>query len=615
LPVEKPGAIMKKSPTVKKDRPSHSLLSNIKYLYQLQWKYCRLSFVFLMLLIPINLGVSYCYIYLPGFAINVIINDFTILQIIYFIGSVGLAMAILNTMSQLITTYNFALLSKFRESLIFLKTKKILYMDYQNLESPNCRIMAQRADEALWGSGDGSAAEQMVAGGTIILTNIFRYVLFGTVLSFANPLIVFVLTVTPVANFFLIRAVQKYQYANKNETAKLDKKLWYISNKAGDFKMAKDIRIYSMNGWLTNLYKNLSRKRLGWDKKYATKYFYADILNGIIVLLRDCIVYIILILMVIDNHIAIDEFVVCFVAAAGFGNWVSEIINKVSDLNTLNFNISDLRDFLAYPEKNKRSKGHDISHGACTISLRDISFRYEGADRETISRINLEIKAGEKVAIVGLNGAGKTTLIKLICGLYTPSCGDIYINGINKENYNIYDYYTFFSVVFQDRYFLPVSLPSIVACSKMAEEEKAEKIRSCIDISGLDGKLTSLPEGLDTPLNKQINKNGIELSGGEEQKLLLARALYKDGSILILDEPTASLDPIAEHNLYMQYNAMCTNKTSIFISHRLASTKFCDRILFMENGTMVESGTHDALIRQGGKYAHLFATQSQYYVE
>jgi ABC-type multidrug transport system fused ATPase/permease subunit len=476
--------------------------------------------------------------------------------------------------------------------------------------------MMQRADESLWGSGDGSAIEQMVQGGTKLITSALGYILFGAVLSFASPWIVLILTIMPIVDYFLIQGIQKYQYASKGETSSLDRKLWYIATKAGDYKAAKDIRIYSISTWLIGLYKRITKERLGWDKKYAARYFLADILHGIMILFRDSGAYIILISMVLNDNISIDEFVMYFAAVSGFANWVGGIISELTKMSAINLNACDLRDFLSCREKNNRGTGCVLPDPTkpCAIKLEDVCFQYEGADKNTINHISLDIHAGEKVAIVGLNGTGKTTLIKLLCGLYTPDTGDIYINEKNKNEYNIYEYYSLFSTVFQDHHFLPISLARIVSCAQDGEVD-GQKVYECLSISGFRDKIDSLRDGLGTRLNKQINNDAVELSGGEEQKLLLARALYKDARILILDEPTASLDPIAESNLYLQYKDMCTNKTAIFISHRLASTKFCDRILFMENGEIAETGAHDELLRQGGKYAAMFETQSQYYTE
>ena len=222
------------------------------------------------------------------------------------------------------------------------------------------------------------------------------------------------------------------------------------------------------------------------------------------------------------------------------------------------------------------------------------------------------IKAGEKLAVVGLNGAGKTTLIKIICGLYNPTSGKIYINGHEKDEYNIYDYFSLFATVFQDYYFLPVSIANTIS-SHTDENTDRNKVIKCLDLAGLSKKVSELENSIDSMLNKQLNENGIELSGGEKQKLLLARAIYKNAPILILDEPTAALDPIAENELYQKYNALTQNKTSIYISHRLASTRFCDRIIYLENGKNIEIGSHTELMKNGGKYAKLFEIQSHYY--
>jgi ABC-type multidrug transport system fused ATPase/permease subunit len=497
-----------------------------------------------------------------------------------------------------------------------MKTKKILYTDYQNLESSKCRLLMQRADESLWGSGDGSAVERMAKGFSKLVTNILAYILFGTMLSFASPFIVFILTIVPVVNFLVVRMIQKYQYAKKDETAKLDKKLWYIAAKAGDFNSAKDIRIYTIKTWFTDLYQKISKERLGWDKKFSLKYFYSMALNLAAILLRDGLVYIILISLFLKNSITIYDFVMYFAAIAGFSSWVEGIINEFLEINSINLLVCDLRDFLTYPEKNNRKHGCETpdTRQGCSIELRDVCYAYEGVDHNIINHLNIVIGHNEKVAIVGMNGAGKTTLIKLICGLYSPVSGAIYINGKNADEYNIHEYYSLFSAVFQDHNFLPIPLAQVVS-GKMAGEEDMARVNDCIELSGLKEKIAAFPNGLQTPLNKQLNENAVELSGGEEQKLLLARALYKKAPVLILDEPTAALDPIAESGLYRQYETMCANKTAIFISHRLASTQFCDRILFMKDGEIKETGSHSQLLRYGGEYASLYETQSRYYTE
>ena len=245
------------------------------------------------------------------------------------------------------------------------------------------------------------------------------------------------------------------------------------------------------------------------------------------------------------------------------------------------------------------------------IEFLNVSYQYPSADGYALYNINLKINKGEKLAVVGANGAGKTTLVKLMCGLYYPTEGTIKVNGRPVTDYNIEEYYTLFSAVFQDMYLLPVSIAEFVSSSD--KEIDRERVKAVIKQAGIDGKISSLKGGIDTRLMKGVFDDSIDLSGGEKQKLMLARALYKDSPFIVLDEPTAALDPIAENELYLKYNELTKNKTSVYISHRLASTRFCDRIIFIENGEITEIGTHDDLMKRKGKYAYMFGLQSHYY--
>lgn len=241
-----------------------------------------------------------------------------------------------------------------------------------------------------------------------------------------------------------------------------------------------------------------------------------------------------------------------------------------------------------------------------------MTFRYDEAEKDTLKNISFTIHPGEKIALVGMNGAGKTTLVKLLCGLYLPSSGDIQINGVSIHKFTRNDYYRLFSPVFQDVQTAFFSLADTVS-GHLEEGGDPVRAEECMRRAGLGKKIDSLPHGIHTKLDKQINKDGVELSGGELQKLMLARALYKDAPILVLDEPTAALDPIAENEIYLQYREMTKEKTSLFISHRLASTQFCDRILYLQDGRIIEEGGHGELIALDGEYAKLYEMQSCWY--
>lgn len=246
------------------------------------------------------------------------------------------------------------------------------------------------------------------------------------------------------------------------------------------------------------------------------------------------------------------------------------------------------------------------------VEFRDVSFRYPGTENWALRHVNMKFKVGSRLAIVGENGSGKTTFIKLLCRLYDPQEGQILLNGIDIRKYNYRDYMDIFSVVFQDFQLLPQSLGANVAGSGSYDRERVKK--ALMD-AGFEERMSAMPQGLDTQLYKDFAENGVEVSGGEAQKIAIARALYKDAPFIILDEPTAALDPMAEAEIYGKFNDIVTDKTAIYISHRLSSCKFCDEIAVFDQGQVVQQGTHDGLVEAEGKYRELWNAQAQYYTK
>ena len=244
------------------------------------------------------------------------------------------------------------------------------------------------------------------------------------------------------------------------------------------------------------------------------------------------------------------------------------------------------------------------------IEFRDVSFNYPGADKPAISHLNLRIEPGKRVAVVGLNGSGKSTMIKLLCRLYDPDEGQIYLNGMDIRKYSRAAYQSILSVVFQDFNLFAFTLGQNVAASQDVDNAQAE---FCLRTSGFGEKLDDLPKGLNTPLYKYFEEDGVEISGGEAQKIALARALYRDAPFIVLDEPTAALDPIAEEEVYERFNEIAGEKAVIYISHRLASCRFCDKIAVFDHGMLVQEGTHEALVVEAGLYRELWNAQAQYY--
>jgi ATP-binding cassette subfamily B protein len=247
------------------------------------------------------------------------------------------------------------------------------------------------------------------------------------------------------------------------------------------------------------------------------------------------------------------------------------------------------------------------------IEFKNVSFKYPGSETYALKNLNLKFKSGQRMAVVGQNGSGKTTMIKLLCRLYDPTEGEITLDGIDIKKYDCAEYMSAFAVVFQDFKLLPFSLGQNVAASAEVDRSLAEK---CLAMAGLGERLKTLPKGIDTALYNDFEEDGVEISGGEAQKIAIARALYKDAPILILDEPTAALDPIAEFEIYSKFNEMASGKTAIYISHRLSSCRFCDDIAVFHEGELVQRGSHGALARdEGGKYHELWNAQAQHYVD
>lgn len=601
---------------MKKKKPTHSVFSNFAWSLKMLLKYSKAAFFITALFIPINIGLRYLEIYLPSLVVSEITNGQTLTHSLLSIGIVMLLIMLGNIIVQALGHIRNSTLGIYRYKMTALVTKKQLSMFYQTYEQKKVRDLANRASNAtqMW---DGvQPLTDIVYNGFGMLENLLGYILFGSVISFASPWLVPILTVAPIVNILSVKAYNKWEYAHRSKMTDLNQKLGHVEELPDDFAAAKDIRIYSMASWLRECYRDLSDQRSKWDRNVVKKSFLSRIADLVVILIRDGGAYALLIHMFYSGKIGIDEFVLYFAAISSFASWVGGIISCWNKANTVSLKLCDFRDFVDYPEYDGSgiAKAADHMNTVPEIEFKNVSFRYDGAEQDTIHDLSLKIKSGEKLALVGLNGAGKTTLVKLLCGLYRPTSGEIFFNGIPLSDFKREDYYKLISPVFQEIRTAFFSLAETVSGKSTAETD-LEKAETCMRQAGLGAKIDALPDGIHTKLNKKVHENGTELSGGEAQKLMLARALYKDAPLLILDEPTAALDPIAESKIYNEFNVMAKNKTSLFISHRLASTSFCDRIILLENGNITEEGTHQELMGANGTYKGLFDIQSCWYKE
>ena len=485
---------------------------------------------------------------------------------------------------------------------------------YPNTLDPAAQKLFQAAGRTT--NGNDGATENIWRTFTEILVNIGGFVIYLLMLQNLDFRLLIVILVTTVLSFFATRRAQRWEIAHRDESNRLMRQTNYIQEKVAAANLAKDIRIFGLKSWIDDIANGVWRAFDDWSKRRAWKFFAADVIDVILTVARNGIAYFVLINMALERGMPASEFLLYFAAVSGFTAWVSGIMKQFSTMRQECMELSHVLEWLNLPEQFRFEGGRAIPerrNGTYELRLENVSFRYPGAEKDTIHGMNLTIRPGEKMAIVGLNGAGKTTLVKLLCGFFDPTEGRVLLNGVDIREFNRNEYYELFSAVFQDFSVLNVSVAENVA--QTVEDIDRERVKDCLKKAGLTAAITKLPNGLDSHVGREVYLDGVLFSGGETQRLMLARALYKDGPLLVLDEPTAALDPIAENDIYMKYNEMTAGKTSVFISHRLASTRFCDRIIFLSDGGIAEEGTHEELLKLGGGYAELFEIQSRYYRE
>ena len=485
---------------------------------------------------------------------------------------------------------------------------------YANLLDEAFRLMYQKGHDACM--NNRASGEAFWKSWTDIMTNLIGFGVYLALLSGLNPWLCVLTALTAVVSYFSTRNINEWGYRHREEGAKITRSLHYLRNTAEGREFGKDIRIFGLRQWLTDLYDSALRLNYAFLEKRERAYLTANLIDLALLLVRNGAAYAYLLWLTVTRGLPVSEFLLYFGAASGFAQWVTGLMEQFALLRKQSLDISTIREFLELPEPFRFEEGIPLEKRLdmpYELQLEDVSYRYPGAEKNTIAHMSLTLHPGENLAIVGLNGAGKTTLVKLICGFLDPTGGRVLLNGQDIRQYNRRDYYKLFEAVFQDFSVLSCTVAENVAQAMDGIDE--EKVRYCLDQAGLTEKITSLPAGIKTHVGRDVYLDGVEFSGGQTQRLMLARALYKDAPILVLDEPTAALDPIAEDDIYQKYNEMTRGRTSLFISHRLASPRFCDRILFLENGRVAEEGTHDQLMAQNDGYAKLFAVQSKYYKE
>lgn len=602
----KPGA--KKTP-----KPKYNLWQNTGFMLRTSRKYAKSVFPLCIVLALLSAGKSVAELLIAPAILNKIELSASLGNVVFTIAAFALVLMLLSGLRSYVDTNALFGRIAVRSQGIYLSiSRKYAETSYPNLLNTDFLALGEKASAAC--SANSEASEAIWTTLTDLMTSCIGFVVYLALLTNLNLWLAALVAATTAVSYFASKRINEWGYLHRSEELELTKKIEYADKTATSREFAKDIRMFGLRGWLEDLWGSTMRLYSAFCAKRERKYIWANIIDIVLTFLRNGIAYAFLIGITVKNGLPASQFLLYFAALSGFAQWVVEILDKLSVMHKQSLDISTIREFLDWDEPFDLNGGERIAfepNKQYEIRLDDVSFRYPKADKDTLSHINLTVHPGEKLAIVGLNGAGKTTLVKLVCGFLDPTEGRILLNGEDIRKFNRNDYYALFSAVFQEFSVLDVTVKENVAqCVDGIDETR---VWQCIDKAGLTEKIKSLPKGIETHLGRRVFKDGVEFSGGQTQRLMLARALYKNAPILVLDEPTAALDPIAENDIYQKYNEMTHGRTSFFISHRLASTRFCDRIIFVDDGKIAEEGTHDELLKNGGGYAYMFEVQSKYY--
>jgi len=606
---------MQKKKKEKTPPPKYNMWQNSWFMIKLAWTSKEKKVIFLSLLSAIfSVALNLVDLYVSPTILSAVERHVSVSELILTILAFVIGLMFFSAASSYVGANTLYGRATVRSEVISLVSNKSLTTSYPNIGDKKFDNLLTKSHDCT--NSNNKAAEAIWQTLTRLTTNILGFVIYVSIIMTVQPLLIIVILVTSVTSYFVNNYINGYRYRHRDEEAEYQKHLYYLLECRRDFQCAKDIRIFGLSPWLKEMYAKAMIAYKAFEKKVQGVYIWARIVDLVLTFFRNGIAYAYLISLIIGNNLGVADFLLYFTAVGGFASWVTGILSGLNTLYRQSLDISNVRECIEYKEPFKFEDGEPIRPEAdrkYEIRLENVSFRYPGADKDTLSNINLTLHPGEKLAIVGLNGAGKTTLVKLICGFLDPDKGRVLLDGRDIRDYNRTDYYTMFSAVFQSFSLIPESIAVNVAQNDT--DIDMERVKDCIDKAGLRGKVESLPDSYNTYLNREVYEEATMLSGGETQRLMLARALYKNAPFLILDEPTAALDPIAESEMYQKYNEMANGKSSVYISHRLASTRFCDRIIMIDNAGIVEEGTHEELLKLGGKYAELFEVQSKYYKE
>lgn len=583
--------------------------SNMAFMFRRTWKYAKSKY-FLMILDSVKSTVQpFVLLIIPKYILDELASERRVDVTLRYIAYYAAAVVGFNLISLIISRFGSDQSMKIDHRVAMDQHTKWLHMDYDKFENVRVRDLEARSVSA---AEPRNFAEDKVLG---FISNLIRLGGYTYIIMSLHPImILFILTVI-AANTLIARRSAKLGYEYTTAMTRLSRRFNYIFRTMVDFKVGKDVRINGADSWLKSKFEKESEEYIRDHRAQQRRLLGINTLSDIIGLIQTVVMYGYCGYLAISGGITVGSFTVFLGALTAFTGTFNEFVKRFPALGLLSKYIDDYREFLRCAEhEGKELETSDISAlpEHCDIEFVNVSFKYPDTDRYVLKNINIKIKAGERLSIVGYNGAGKSTFIKLLCRFYKPTEGKILLGGVDISTYPLPEYRRRLAVVFQDYQLFYMSVRYNIVLNL---EEDPERVRKALAESGILEKIEGLENGIDTSYGRILYYHSRDFSGGETQKIACARAYYRDSPIVILDEPTSALDPVAETQLYGRFNEIIGDKTAVYISHRLASVKFCDSIAVFADGELVERGTHAELMKKNGIYADMFTKQAHYYIE
>ncbi len=586
------------------------MFKGLLFFAKFTWHYEKRYLVYRILNQFISSVIPLVAVVMPRYIINELMGDQRMPYLCLYIGILVGYTFVASAVASWLQWAGFTHRIKISQAFSGFMHQKTVEADYADIESSRYLEMKEKAEKFLFGNWKGFAYVLDMA--VDLIGKLFTLIGVAAIVAFLDPLMVFLFVVLVCVSSYVESRVQRKQADMRIKLTTIERRTMYYGQVLEDFAYGKEIRINHLGKWL------MGREQEHWNDAYST-YIKSNALgakSGVFTsftnLIQQTVSYTYLLAQVLAGYITMGDFSMYAGGVTAFSGAMRSVMGNFVEIREYRQYYDAIEEYLNLSANMRSNKRLPVPKGAHEFEFRNVSFSYPGQKGYALRNVNMTLKPGQKLSVIGENGAGKTTFVKLLCRIYDPTEGEILLDGVNIRDIDYDAYVALFSTVFQDYKLFALTLKDNVALNKSDAASDGE-VEKALRKAGLGEKLDSLKKGIHTLVYRNFDGEGFEPSGGEGQKIALARALFKDAPIAILDEPTAALDPRAEHALYQHFNELIADKTAVYISHRLSSTRFCDMAAVFKNGEIVEYGTHEELMQSGKEYAELFAMQAKYY--